>query len=73
MAQLVESLTLDFGSGHDLMVMRWSPPQALCHVCSLLKILSPSLSLNTIQYNTIQYNTEEDSTEQHGMISLIHC
>ena len=24
-AQLVECLTLDFGSGHDLIVMGWSP------------------------------------------------
>ena len=45
MAQLVKHMTLDFGSGHDLMVMGSSPAlDSLLTVWSLLGILSPSLS-----------------------------
>ena len=44
-AQLVKRLTCDFGSGHDLMVMRWSPAASSVLIAqSLLEILSPSLS-----------------------------
>ena len=48
MAQSVERLTLDFGSGHDLMVwiMSSSPmPGSALTVRSLLEILSLPLSL----------------------------
>ena len=43
-AQLVEHLTLDFGSGHDLMVHEFEPCVRLCADC-LLGILYPSLSV----------------------------
>ena len=47
MAQLVELLTLDFGSGHDLTVCGFEPHTGLCagRVWSLLGILSSCLSL----------------------------
>ena len=46
MAQSVERLTLDLGSGHDLMVVRLSPELVSVRtVWSLLGILSLSLSL----------------------------
>ena len=49
MAQSVERLTLDFGSAHDLMVLRFEPRVRLCAdmliVWSLPGILSLLLSL----------------------------
>jgi len=39
-AQSIKHLTLDFGSGHDLRVMRSSPSWVLSWAWSLLKILS---------------------------------
>ena len=46
-AQSVECLTLDFGSGHDLMVVRSSPTSgSILTAWSLLGILSLSLSLS---------------------------
>ena len=45
MAQLVEHLTLDFGSGHDLVVHEFKPHVGLCaDVQNLLGILSLPLS-----------------------------
>ena len=40
MAQSVQCSTLDFGSGHDLRVVRLSPTSAVHWVWSLLEILS---------------------------------
>ena len=47
MAQLVKRLTLDFGSGHNLMVCGIEPHTALCtdRVKPAWNSLSPSLSL----------------------------
>ena len=45
MVQSVKCPTLDFGSGHDIRVVRLAPCQALCWECSLLEILSLHLSL----------------------------
>ena len=47
MAQLVKHLTLDFGSGHDLRVVQWSPMlgSVLGEEWSLFKILFSPLSL----------------------------
>ena len=55
MAQSVKCLTLDFGSGHDLMVQ--APRQALCRQCgaclgfslSAPPLLSLSLSKETLK------------------------
>ena len=55
MAQSVERLTLDLGSGHDHTVMRWSPmsgsvlgvrPAWDPFSASALPLLAPSLSLS---------------------------
>ena len=47
MAQWVEPLTLGFGSGHDLGVVRWSPTTGSKLRGRLLQILSlcPSLAM----------------------------
>ena len=45
--QLVECLTLNFGPGHDPRVMGSRPKSR--SACSLLEILSPSLSLSKIK------------------------
>ena len=44
MAQWVKQMTLDFGSGHDLRVLEWSPTWALCSVGSQIENFSPSPS-----------------------------
>ena len=44
-AHSVELLTLDFGSGHDIRVVRSSPTSGLCWAWSLLRF---SLSLHSI-------------------------
>ena len=50
-AQLVEHLTLDFGSDHDLRVLGWSPEEGLQGIClSIYPSVYPfslSLSLST--------------------------
>ena len=46
LAQLVKCPTLDFGSGHDLRVMRSSPVSVAWWVWSLIKILSVPLPLS---------------------------
>ena len=48
-AQLAKHLTLDFGSGHDLMVREFKPQTGLCadSVEPAWDSLSPSLSLLT--------------------------
>ena len=45
MAQSVKHKTLDFTSGHDLRVVRWSPMYGLCWEWSLLRILPLPLPL----------------------------
>ena len=40
MTQSIKHPALDFGSGRDRRVMRWSPSQAPCWVWHLLEILS---------------------------------
>ena len=50
-AQLVECLTLDFGSGHDLRVVEWSPASGSTRfeILSLLLPL-PLLALSNSNY-----------------------
>ena len=47
-AHLVKHLTLDFGSGHDLRVVRPSPTSGSARGMELLKILSLFLSLSPL-------------------------
>ena len=56
MAQSIEGLTLDFGSGHDLTVCGFEPHLGLhTEVWSLLGILSLSLSLSLCSSPTHMY------------------
>ena len=73
MAQSFEPPTLDFGSGHDLTVVRLSPTSgSMLMVHSLLGILSPSLCpsvQNSADWGTWLAQSEEHVTLDLGVLS----
>ena len=65
MAQVVVHPTLDFSSGHNLRVVRWSPHQALCSAGSQLEILPlvslcPSSPAHSWSFSPFKKNTFMD-------------